>query len=207
MKKYDLIVFDLIDTLAYCKGLPEYSIHIEKVFGKEIIDTFIDGGNIDTLKSVEEAITKWKSIIHLDASQEEMIRKWLSWSESYLFDDSIEILEYLKSEGYKTAVISNSPPTPQNQLLDLGISQYIDEAIFSFEVGSRKPEKEIFVELLLRAEVAPTHALMIGDSIKNDVNGARAVGLDAVLLDRNNTMDFDPKITNLLQLRDFLSLI
>lgn len=207
MKKYELVIFDLIDTLAYCKGLSDIEAQLIQILGKDTIDLFIDGGNLDKIKSVEEAMGKFKLITQLNSDQEESVRQWLSWSESYLFDDSIEILEYLKNEGYKTAVISNSPPTTQDQLLDLGIKKYIDEAVFSYEVGSRKPEKEIFLKLLEKVNVAPSQALMIGDSMKNDINGARAVGIDALLIDRSNTVDFDPKITNLLQLKDFSSLI
>ncbi len=204
MKKYDLIIFDLIDTLAYCEGLSEYSAHLEEVLGKETIDAFIDRGNIDIIPSVEEALAKFRTIVPLNTEHETLVREWLSWSQSYLFDDAIETLTHLKNEGYLVGVISNSPPCINDQLLDLGIKQYVDEALFSFEVGSRKPEKEIFTMLLSRMGVTPARALMVGDSIKNDINGARAVGIDALLLDRDNGLDFNPKITRLSKLKDFL---
>lgn len=205
MSKYKLIIFDLIDTLAYCKGLSEQSVQLEQILGKDTIDRFIDGGNIDKMPSVDEAMKKFKSITPLTPQQEELVCKWLSWSDNYLFDDSIEILKYLKKGDYKIAIISNSPPTTRDQLLDLGIKEYINEAIFSFEVGSRKPEKEVFLTLLERTRVEPSEALMIGDSIKSDIKGAGTVSIDSLLLDRTNSIDYEPKITNLLQLRDFLN--
>ena len=204
-KKYKLIIFDLIDTLAYCEGLTEQSLRLEQVLGKDVVNQFIDGGNIDKLKSVDEAVAKFKTIAPLTTEQEGMVRKWLSWSDSHLFSDSIEILSYLKNEGYKVAIISNSPPTANDQLQDLGIKDYIDTAVFSFEVGSRKPEKEIFLNLLAQTKVEPSDALMIGDSLKNDVRGADSVGIDSLFLDRTDTIDYAPKITGLLQLREFLT--
>ena len=204
MKKYKLIIFVFLDTLAYCKGLSEHEVRLEQSLGKEIVSQFIDGGSIDTLKSVNDAMDTFRLVTPLSPIQEELVRTWLSWPESYLFDDSIQILKYLKDAGYRVAIISNSPPTDCDQLVDLGIDKYIDEVIFSFDVGTRKPEKEIFLSLLERAMVKPSEALMIGDSLKNDIRGASAVGIDSLLLDRNDTSSYKPKITSLLQLRDFL---
>lgn len=203
-KKYKLIIFDLIDTLAYCEGLSEQSMHLEEVLSKDVINRFVDGGNIDKLRSVDEALAKFRAIAPLSAEQELLVREWLSWSQNYLFNDSIEVLKYLKNEGYKVAVISNSPPTTRDQLLDLGIKEYIDVVAFSFEVDARKPEKEIFLSVLAKTNIEPSEALMVGDSLKNDINGAHAVGIDSLLLDRNDTISYAPKITTLLQLKEFL---
>ena len=56
--------------------------------------------------------------------------------------------------------------------------------------------------LILTRRVGET--LMIGDSLKNDVVGAQSAGLDAILLDRDNTIDYHPKIKNLLELKEIL---
>jgi len=52
--------------------------------------------------------------------------------------------------------------------------------------------------------IDPSQALMIGDSMKNDIEGASAVGINTVLLDRSNDIDYKPKITNLLQLQQII---
>ncbi len=205
MRKYELIVFDLIDTLAYCKGLSDVETELVQAVGQDTVDSFIDGGNIDKKKTVDEAMEKFKTSAHLTEEQEALTRKWLSWSNSYLFEDTVEILEYLKVQGYRVGIISNSPPTNDDQLADLGIAHYVEVAVFSYELGLRKPEKEIFIELLERVNVESSQALMIGDSLENDVNGALAVGMDALLLDRNNNSNFNSKITSLLLLKGFLS--
>ena len=204
LKKYRLVIFDFIDTLAACKGLSKVEIALEQELGKETVEAFIDGGNIDKIPSVDEAMNTFKSITSLSKEQEELVRRWLDWSDISLFEDTIDTLEYLKEKGYLIAIISNSPPSSRDQLADLGIRQYVDEAVFSFEVGSKKPEKEIFTALLNKLHIEPQDALMIGDSIKNDINGANACDIDALLLDRNTTIIFDPKIITLRELRNFL---
>lgn len=204
MNKYKLVIFDLIDTLAECRGLSETTVKLEENFGKETVDAFIDRGNIDKIKSVDDVIVRFRTIKDFSQEDEKLLRQWLEWSETYLFEDAIETLQYLKNKGYKIAIISNSPPTSKDQLADLKIKEYIDKEIFSFNLGSRKPEKEIFLSCLLEAGVKPSEAVMIGDSMKNDIKGAKNVGIDAILIDRNNTLDYEPKVAKLSKLRDLL---
>lgn len=128
----------------------------------------------------------------------------MEWSETFLFDDTIETLKYLKKKDYRIALISNSPPTSKDQLADLGIKQYFDEAVFSFEVGNRKPEKEIFLNLLEKVGAEASEVLMIGDSMKYDVEGANACNIDAILLDRKNASNYEPRITSLLELHNII---
>ena len=55
---------------------------------------------------------------------------------------------------------------------------------FRFETGYRKPEKEIFEFVLNKIGVDPKDAVMIGDSMKNDIFGAQSANIDAILLNR-----------------------
>ena len=50
--------------------------------------------------------------------------------------------------------------------------------------GKTKPHESIFRALLDRLGVMPEEAVMVGDTIEDDIDGARAVGMRAVLLDR-----------------------
>ncbi len=204
MNEYKLIIFDLIDTLAYCKGLSDVTTTLEQGLGVDTIDKFIDGGGIDKIKSVDEAIDKFKSIASISNQQEILLRQWLDWHETFLYDDTIEILEYLKNKKYILAIISNSPPTSRDQLADLGIKEYFDEEIFSYQVGNRKPEPKIFLSLIEKIGIEPSQALMIGDSMKNDINGALTTGIKAILLDRDGSVDYEPKINNLSQLQQII---
>ena len=203
-KKYKLIIFDLIDTLANSESIFESTKILEQEVGTEMVDFIIGGGKIDTEKSVDDVITRVKNFKDISDKQEKIIRNWIEPSGTILLNDSIEILKYLKNKNYIIGIISNSPPTKQNQLKDLEIDSYVDSALFSFECGYRKPSKEIYDIFLKRFGILPTETLMIGDSLKNDVVGAQSAGLDAILLDRDNTIDYHPKIKNLLELKEIL---
>ncbi|MCX6757869.1 MAG: HAD-IA family hydrolase [Candidatus Nomurabacteria bacterium] len=203
-KKYKLIIFDLIDTLANSESISESTKILEQEIGTEIVDFIIGGGKIDTEKTVDDVITRVKNFRNISNEEEQMIRTWIEPSGTFLLSEAIEILKYLKEKSYLLGIISNSPPTTQDQLEDLGISSYFDSAVFSFECGYRKPSREIYDLFLKRFNVSASEALMIGDSMKNDVSGAQNAGLDAILLDKDDVINFSPKIKNLLELKNIL---
>ena len=68
-------------------------------------------------------------------------------------------------------------------LTELGLAKHLDFVLDSAEVGVEKPDPRIFRIALERAGVDPAHALYVGDLYSVDVLGARAVGMEAVLLD------------------------
>lgn len=202
--KYKLVIFDLIDTLADGSSITETTKVFEEKMGTEILDLVIGGGKIDTEKTADEVIARVRMAKELSAEQERLIRDWMKPSDVALLPHAIEILEYLKKGGYLIGIISNSPPTNQDQLGDLGITSYIDSAVFSFECGYRKPSKEIYDLFLKRFGILPSDAIMIGDSLKNDALGAQSAGVDAILLDKDSVVNFSPKIKDLLELKDLL---
>lgn len=203
-KKYKIIIFDLIDTLANSESISESTKALEQAIGADMVDYIIGGGKIDTEKTVDEVINRVKNFKNITSEQENLIRKWIEPSGTVLLPETTEILQSLKDKGYLIGIISNSPPTTQDQLGDLKIDSFVDKAIFSFECGYRKPSKEIYDLFLEKLGISPKEALMIGDSLKNDVLGAQSAGLDAILLDPNNTIDFNPKIKSLLELKNIL---
>ena len=67
----------------------------------------------------------------------------------------------------------------------MNIEGHFDFIIASAVVGFAKPDVRIFKEALVRSGAVPTEALHVGDSIENDVFGARRSGIDALLLCRH----------------------
>ncbi|OGK82553.1 MAG: hypothetical protein A2050_14430, partial [Candidatus Rokubacteria bacterium GWA2_73_35] len=92
-------------------------------------------------------------------------------------------LRLLREAGVAAAVISNSNGSARSILERLGLAAHLDFVIDSFEVGVEKPDLRIFALALARAAVAPAEAAYVGDLYSVDVRGARAAGLEAVLLD------------------------
>jgi putative hydrolase of the HAD superfamily len=74
--------------------------------------------------------------------------------------------------------------------------------------GKTKPHEAIFRRMLELLEVAPDEAVMVGDSVEDDVDGAHAVGMRAVLLDRDGRHpDVADRLTDLRGLSAALGLI
>jgi HAD superfamily hydrolase (TIGR01509 family) len=92
-------------------------------------------------------------------------------------------LRFLRERGVPGAVISNSNGSIRRILTELGLARDLEFVLDSGELGIEKPDPRIFRLALDRAGVEPAAAVYVGDLYSIDVLGARAVGMDAVLLD------------------------
>lgn len=109
-----------------------------------------------------------------------------------LYPDVHDSLGSLREAGYPLAVVSNYPCGLGHFCAELGIGRYFDHVLVSAEVGHAKPSREIFDEAARRLGVAPHAILHVGDSIDDDVEGARAAGFHAVLIDREGAQPASP---------------
>ena len=130
--------------------------------------------------------------------------------ELVLYDDVLNNLAALRERGYIVGIVSNVPSSSEVLAEQLGLSESIDFAVTSSEVGYEKPDRRIFIEALHRADKTPAKdAIMVGDQIESDIKGAIGAGIQPVLLDRNNTHpDFEgsPRVASLKELQGLLVL-
>ncbi|HXM54785.1 MAG TPA: HAD family hydrolase [Candidatus Dormibacteraeota bacterium] len=101
-----------------------------------------------------------------------------------LAPDALTTLERLRARGLRTAVASNAPFPPEHlhrQLRFTGVAERVDAAVFSSEVGRRKPAPELYRAALDRLGVPAAEALYVGDRVVEDYDGPRALGMRAVL--------------------------
>jgi putative hydrolase of the HAD superfamily len=83
----------------------------------------------------------------------------------------------------------------------------VDAGISSFHHGHTKPHASIFRAVLDLLGVEPAEAVMVGDTIADDIEGARALGMRAILLDREGlNPDFQPRLETLNDLAGLLEL-
>jgi HAD superfamily hydrolase (TIGR01509 family) len=94
-----------------------------------------------------------------------------------------QALERLRAAGFKLAVVSNSEGTIEQMLTEVDLRNTFDAVVDSAVVGFTKPDPRIFALALDRLGVSPAEALMVGDSPSADVDGARAAGIRAALID------------------------
>lgn len=102
------------------------------------------------------------------------------------FDDAVPALGRARATGLVVAVLTNGDEEQQrSKIQKLGLDSHVDVLIASSMLPAGKPDPRAFVRALEFLEVGAAEALMVGDSIENDVRGALNAGLDAVLLDRH----------------------
>ena len=91
----------------------------------------------------------------------------------------------LDLEARRRGLASVFVPTGQTGIAIAGWGIAVDAVVGSREHGKTKPHPSIFESALDLLGVGPTEAVMVGDSIEDDIEGARALGMRAVLLDRD----------------------
>jgi putative hydrolase of the HAD superfamily len=102
-----------------------------------------------------------------------------------LYPDVIPALQELRREpGLSIGVISDWGSNLEGILAELGLDRYLDFTLASGAVGLAKPDPALFRMALARADAQPAEGMMVGDSVRADVEGARSAGMDAVLLAR-----------------------
>jgi putative hydrolase of the HAD superfamily len=93
-------------------------------------------------------------------------------------------LEAARRRGARLAVVSNWDASLHGVLAHLGLTPLLDGVLSSAEVGARKPATEIFRRALSLCGVAAERSIHVGDSLEEDVVGARAAGIEPILLRR-----------------------
>ena len=106
-------------------------------------------------------------------------------SKPGVVDGAHELMDYLKTKGYRMHMASNGFHEVQyKKLAACGLRDYFDTVILSEEAGANKPSKAFFAYALQRSQALPAATLMIGDNLQTDMLGALNAGIDAMLFNR-----------------------
>ena len=111
-------------------------------------------------------------------------RAWEEHDNFDLYEDALPVLEELRRLGLSLALVSNGVRDLDDFVLHHGLD--VDAAVCSRQHGWIKPHETIFLAALERLETEPGKAVMVGDSLDDDVEGAQALGMRAFLVDREN---------------------
>lgn len=101
-----------------------------------------------------------------------------------VFPEVEDTLREARTRGLHVGVLSNWDERLRGLLDGLGLARHFDSMTVSCEVGVEKPAAEIFLAALRAAAIGAERAVHVGDSYEEDVRGAEAVGMSAVLVDR-----------------------
>jgi putative hydrolase of the HAD superfamily len=135
----------------------EYPGVVRKLLGEEGIE--VDDAELDLFLEAEHA----------------------AWQPARMLATTTQaLLEALRDRDLKVGLVSNAVDPPallHRDLEQMGIAQRLDVAVFSSEVGWRKPHPAIFARALEAVGVEPGQTLFVGDTLATDIAGASALGM------------------------------
>jgi putative hydrolase of the HAD superfamily len=121
----------------------------------------------------------------LELPPEELVATLLASLRFRAFPEVPGTLERWRASGMRLVVASNWDVSLHDVLATIGLRERLDGVVTSAEVGASKPSRELFEAALRVARTPAADAIHVGDSFAEDVEGARAAGLDAVWLVRD----------------------
>jgi len=121
----------------------------------------------------------------LDACAREIYAEWAACQHFALYDEVPGVLRSLSAAGVQLGLVSNSHRCLVSFQEHFELQGLITATVSSSEHGYMKPHPSIFQAALRLMNVGPADALMVGDSVRQDVEGALGAGLQAVLLNRS----------------------
>ena len=213
----DTILFDLGGTLAYYYEISEFPDILHEAVA-EVRDYLLKEGILTVsseeifqrvreedheaadyrIRPLEERLYR---IFQLDASfySEELAMKMCRcfmrpiFARGRCYEDTVPVLSALRSRGFKTGIVSNtswgSPAVLWREEIDrLGLGQMVDAAVFCRDVGWRKPARQIFEFAVRKLNATPQNCVFVGDNPNWDLLGPQALGITAILIDRQSTI-------------------
>lgn len=226
--KYEVILFDADDTLfdfkkserhALKNTMVEYEIDYDEAYHLKIYQEInssiwrdFESGVITQKELKIERFKRFSSALNtiFDASEfSKSYTKHLALA-SFLYDESLELIENLHS-NYRLAIITNGLTEVQNNRIRKStISKYFEDIVISEEVKVSKPNPKIF-ELALNniRHNDKSKVLMVGDSLTSDIQGGINFGIDTCWLNSSkstNTSTIIPtyEISNIRDLKTII---
>jgi len=120
----------------------------------------------------------------VEAAARELYDEWAEHHHFSLYDDVTGTLRILRSRGVRLGLISNSHRPLDTFRSHFDLDDLISVSVSSSDHGFLKPHPKIFQTALALMQVSASDAVMVGDSLTQDVLGARRAGMRGILLAR-----------------------
>jgi len=187
---YEVIIFDADDTLfdfkksereAFKNAMLEFGIQYDENYHLKIyqvINTAIwkefEEGLITQEKLKVERFERLSNKLNLEFDAREFAKSYMKHlaDASFLFEDSIELVETLQNDYTLTIVTNGLTSVQEKRIRKSVISQHFKNIVISEEIGVSKPNKEIFEHAFKNInQVDKSKVIMIGDSLSSDIQG------------------------------------
>lgn len=136
-------------------------------------------------KRYYEELLKGEGVTDLEKERAELLfsELWCN-DDKVLFPEVIEVMEYFKNRNYKIGIISDTSPSLQLTLENLGLGKYIDSYTCSDLVGVGKPDPLIYNTALKSLNVKSVESIYV-DDYDIEADGARNIGFTSFHIDRS----------------------
>ncbi len=129
----------------------------------------------------------WRTLVDFRITDEKLARhmseRYLEIlpTKKHLFEDTMDVLDHLRAKGYPMHLITNGfEKTQHAKMRNSGIDHFFTHVITSEEAGIMKPHPAIFEYALEKAGVKAGDAVMVGDTLDADIEGAIRAGMDTI---------------------------
>ncbi len=216
MRMYDAVFFDAANTLLY--PFPSVGSQYAEVAARYGVTTTADAvqnafrhawGHVQAQSEQDptrygigepDGRRFWHALVHATFTQialpeafdpffDELYTRFAAASAYRLYPETLTVLQKLRQDGYIVGVISNWDSRLTGILEGLGLVEQLHHVTISAVVGWEKPHRAVFDQAVRAASVSPSRALHIGDSLREDVQGASQAGLQPLWLQRQETFE------------------
>src|SRR5262245_5913620 len=184
-----------VDQSRFNRAVAEAASGLES--GDDIYDPQL---YVDYTKRIVEGMGGRGSAVEVVAR--EIYDEWAGCSHFTMYDDVPDVLRALHGSGLKIGLISNSHRCLSSFEAHFELRGLFSVAVSSVEHGYMKPHPSIFEAALRGAGVQAAEAVMVGDSLTHDVDGARRLGMRGVLVARSGPVEAPPEVPVIQSLRE-----
>jgi len=196
MKPCRAVLFDFFGTLVPNFKLSEHKALLREMattvgtpaepFVERWLATFEERatGVFPTARENIFAVCETLNVTPTEQPCAEAVRLRLAFEKRHIVPrpSAVATLRAVKALGLKTCVVSDCSPELPQIWKETPFASLFDAAVFSCEVGVRKPNPKIYLEACQRLGVEPSECLFVGDGGSGELTGAATVGMRAVLL-------------------------
>jgi putative hydrolase of the HAD superfamily len=141
--------------------------------------------------SLAELRARCAGVLSAELGREVSVEEMMAAIRFRAFPDAPPALADLRGLGLRLVCVSNWDYSLPEVLARVGLAEELDGVITSAAVGARKPDPRLFEAALEVAGCRADEALHVGDTPAEDVEGARAAGIRALLIDRGGGGDIE----------------
>jgi len=208
------VIRHFLPTIEEALGAPAPSAEVilEQVFMP--LEEFVSSEREDEVDWLEVTRASWEraGLALPDGLLYEIVdAEQMCWDRIVEVDpDALSVLSALRSSGIRRGICSNAPFPPEmmrRQVGTNGIGELMDGIVFSSMVGRRKPAPEMYRAALDAIGIAPERVLFIGNRVREDYNGPRSLGMQAVLYTAHNSEPAPAGIRVIVRLSDLPELL